>query len=245
MTSQTTAKTHTLRALIELRQRILDGTLSGGTRLLEVALAEDLEISRTPVREAMSRLAEEGLLERAAGGGFAVRSFAYSDVVDTIELRGLLEGTAARLAAERGPSSALMAQMTVVVDRLDGCFGQTEHDVDFASYSELNTEFHVLLSRLSGSAVIEREIERVTRLPFAAPSAFLPNHGRIDSYRKTLVAAQEQHRAIVEAISRREGTRAEALAREHAHAAKRNAQAIFGGETTFSGQMPNLALITS
>jgi GntR family transcriptional regulator of vanillate catabolism len=243
MTSQTTAKTHTLRALIELRQRILDGSLVGGTRLFEVALAEELAISRTPVREAMSRLAEEGLLERAAGGGFAVRSFAYSDVVDTIELRGLLEGTAARLAAERGPSPNLMAEITALVDRLDTCFGQSDHDVDFASYSEMNTEFHLLLSRLSGSAVIEREIERVTRLPFAAPSAFLPNHGRIDSYQRTLVAAQEQHRAIVEAISRREGARAEALAREHAHAAKRNAQAVFGEGSRFTGQLPNLSLI--
>ncbi len=243
MTSQTTAKTHTLRALIELRQRILGGTITGGTRLLEVALAEDLEISRTPVREAMSRLAEEGLLERAPGGGFAVRSFAFSDVVDTIELRGLLEGTAARLAAERGASQALLVQISATVDRLDNCFGPSDHDVDFALYSELNTEFHLLLSRLSGSAVIEREIERVTRLPFASPSAFLTNLGRLDRYGKTLVTAQEQHRAIVDAISRREGGRAEALAREHAHAAKRNALAIFASDANPLGTVPNLAMM--
>ncbi len=74
MPANTATQSHTLRAVIELRQRILSGELAGGTRLLEVAMAEELEISRTPVREAMSRLAEEGLLERSKGGGFLVRS---------------------------------------------------------------------------------------------------------------------------------------------------------------------------
>lgn len=243
MASQTTAKTHTLRALIEVRQRILNGTLSGGTRLFEVALAEDLEISRTPVREAMSRLAEEGLLERAPGGGFAVRSFAYSDVVDTIELRGVLEGTAARLAAERGVAEGRLSQIQTIVKQLDDCFGDTPQDTDLERYSELNAEFHLALSRLSGSAVIEREIERVTRLPFASPSAFLPDHGRLDIFRKTLMPAQEQHRAIVDAIARREGARAEAIAREHAHTAKRNAEQIFGGDQSLRDSLPSLALI--
>ncbi len=73
-------------------------------RLFEVSLAETLEISRTPVREALSRLAEEGLLDRLPNGGFVVRRFGYEDVIDSIELRGVMEGTAARLAAERGAS---------------------------------------------------------------------------------------------------------------------------------------------
>ena len=72
-------------------------------------LAKEFSISRTPIREALSRLAEEGLLERARGGGFVVRSFAIADVLDMIELRGVLEGTAARLAAERGVSAAKLA----------------------------------------------------------------------------------------------------------------------------------------
>ena len=92
--------------------------------------------------------------------------------------------------------------------------------------------------------MIEREIERVTRLPFASPSAFLPSHGRMGGDRKTLMMAQEQHRAIVEAIQRREGARAEALAREHAHTAKRNAEAIFGGDSALRHTVPSLALIS-
>ena len=90
---QTEARTHAIRALIALRRRILSGELSGGTRLYEVPLAEDLQISRTPVREAMSRLVEEGLLERARSGGFVVRSFGVVDVIgsfaagDAVEVR--------------------------------------------------------------------------------------------------------------------------------------------------------------
>ena len=117
-TMEPSGKTHGMRALIELRQED-PGTASfpAGTRLFEVPLAEALAISRTPVREAMSRLAEEGLLDRAQGGGFVVRTFAFADVVDAIELRGVLEGTAARLAAERGVAPAALVRIRNVVAR--------------------------------------------------------------------------------------------------------------------------------
>lgn len=91
-TNREGARTHALRAQIALRQRILNGDYPGGTRLYEVSLAEELAVSRTPVREALSRLAEEGLLVRTRSGGFVVRSFAVADVLDMIELRGVLEG---------------------------------------------------------------------------------------------------------------------------------------------------------
>jgi GntR family transcriptional regulator, vanillate catabolism transcriptional regulator len=224
------ANTHGQRALIDLRQRIVEGALPGGTRLYEVALAEDLGISRTPVREAMSRLAEEGLLERVRSGGFIVRSFALVEVIDTIELRGILEGTAARFAAERGVSEDRMAQMRAILRDLDTLFAPEVEVVDLDRYGELNAEFHRALAALSGSAVIEAEIARVTRLPFASPSAFLPDRSQIDAFRRTLAPAQAQHHALVEAIANREGARAEALAREHARAARVNVEAIFAAD---------------
>lgn len=239
-----TAKTHGMRALIDLRQRILSGALAGGTRLYEVALAEDLNISRTPVREAMSRLAEEGLLERVRGGGFVVRSFALADVIDTIELRGALEGIAARLAAERGVSAAQLDEMRAILRALDACFGEQPSDVDLEGYSELNARFHDTLATLCKSAVFEHEIQRVKRLPFASPSAFLPDVTRIEAFRRTLAPAHEQHHAIVEAIANREGARAEALAREHARAARRNVEYIFSADPQLSGQVPGLALVS-
>ena len=115
------AGTQAMRALAALRARILGGALPGGTRLFEVALAEDLQVSRTPVREALSRLADEGLLERMPHGGFVVRSFSVGDVIDAIELRGLLEGAAARLAAERGPVPERLQAMQDLVGALDSC----------------------------------------------------------------------------------------------------------------------------
>src|SRR5690606_41210103 len=134
---ETGRTTHTLAALMELRKRILNGDFPGGTRLFEVPLAETLQISRTPIREAMSRLAEEGLLDRLANGGFVVRSFTFADVVDAIELRGVLEGTAARLAAERGAPARRLQEMEEVLIQLDDCFGAAPNDVDFEGYSEL------------------------------------------------------------------------------------------------------------
>ena len=140
-------RTHALRAQIILRERILGGDLTGGTRLSEIQLAQDLGISRTPVREALSRLAEEGLLLRHRSGGFLVRSFAVADVLDMIELRGVLEGTAARLAAERGPCPKAMRDARAALVALDGCFGNGPCEVDLHRYGELNTAFHHEIGR--------------------------------------------------------------------------------------------------
>ncbi|MGN6765474.1 MAG: GntR family transcriptional regulator [Rhizobiaceae bacterium] len=237
------ARTHAMRALIALRRRILSGEIAGGTRLYEVPLAEDLQISRTPVREAMSRLVEEGLLERARSGGFVVRSFGVSDVIDAIELRGVLEGTAARLAAERGVAVDDLAQIRDIVARLDECFGVEPGDVEFDLYSDLNAKFHEQLARLCRSKVVEMEVTRASRLPFASPSAFLPDRAKIAAFRLSLNMAQEQHHAIVSAIANREGSRAEALAREHARIARANMQYLLDADGGLMTRMPSLALV--
>src|SRR5690349_22062808 len=139
---QTEAATHGRRAVIELREKILSGELPGGMRLFEVPIAELLDISRTPVREALSRLTEEGLLDRLPSGGFVVRRFGFSDVIDAIELRGVMEGMAARLAAERGVEPEAIEKISETVRLLDDCFGEKLDDVDFDAYSELNERFH-------------------------------------------------------------------------------------------------------
>lgn len=240
--SDSTSSNLTRRAVYELRQRIIQGGLPGGTRLYEVALSEDLQISRTPVREAMSRLAEEGLLERAPGGGFQVRSFSLDDVLDAIELRGVLEGTAARLAAERGAPPEGLAGLRAVLDRLDACFADDGSLSDFDTYSELNALFHQRLAELCGSRVILRELERVCALPFASPSAFVLDRPGRPRATGSLVVAQTQHRALVEAIARRQGARAEAVAREHARTARANLEAGLGARA--ADPFPGHALIT-
>lgn len=240
---ETASNTHATRTVIELRKKIFSGELTGGTRLLEVPLAEELEISRTPLRDAMSRLAEEGLLERGRHGGFVVRKFTYADVIDAIELRGVLEGTAARLAAERGIRPDGLSCIQSVVTQLENCFGEQPGDVDFEAYSKYNAEFHRELAALSGSDMIAREVERVTRLPFASPSAFMPDKADIVAFRRSLHIAQEQHKAIVSAISGREGARAEALAREHARTARRNLEVVMREGGMLKDRVPSLALV--
>jgi GntR family transcriptional regulator, vanillate catabolism transcriptional regulator len=213
---------HSQRALITLRQRILSGALPGGTRLAEVALAAELGISRTPVRAALSRLAEEALLERK-GAGFTVRRFDLADVIDAIELRGVLEGMAARLAAERGAPADKLLEAQLILSGIDLALAAEPLDLD--AYSTLNSRFHDLLAGLAQSPVLRAEITRISGLPFAAPSAFIEDT-RARQLAATLTLAQSQHRALIEAIAAREGARAEAIAREHVRAARRNAEDI-------------------
>lgn len=235
--------THAQRALITLRKRILNGTLPGGTRLYEVVLAEELGISRTPVRDALSRLAAEALLDRAAGGGFVVRSFAVRDVVDTIELRGVLEGTAARLAAERGVPDAILAKAQLLLDEVDTVF--CDDHVDMDGYARLNTQFHFLLAEMAQSDVLVREIGRITALPFASPSAFLDDQSQQLTLARTLIVAQIQHRALLNAITNREGFRAESLAREHARSARRNVEILLEHHSSDSDSVAGLAILST
>src|SRR5215475_4801122 len=94
----------TVRALLKLRDFILSGELKPGDRISELSVVERLGVSRTPIRMALVRLEEEGLLESIPSGGFSVKAFSERDIFDAIELRGTLEGLAARFAAERGVS---------------------------------------------------------------------------------------------------------------------------------------------
>ncbi|WP_297768930.1 GntR family transcriptional regulator [uncultured Roseovarius sp.] len=241
--SKTSANTHTKRALLELREKIINGEIPGGRRLYEVAMAEALQVSRTPAREAMSRLAEEGLLERASGGGFLVRTFTPDDVVDAIELRGVLEGTVARLAAERGVGPAGLAPVHATLDALDICFGSEIDDVDFDKYSGLNQRFHDLLGTLSGSAIMTRELDRVKSLPFASPSAFVPSRSGRRAFRLSLIVAQNQHRGIVQAIEARQGARAESLAREHARIARGSLDYLLSSDEGGGLRLPGRGIV--
>ncbi len=89
-------------ALLRLREMLLSGEFTPGKRLPEIPLANRLGVSRTPLRLALSALEHEGLLEESPTRGYIVRSFQRTDIFDSIEIRGLLEGMAGRLAVERG-----------------------------------------------------------------------------------------------------------------------------------------------
>jgi GntR family transcriptional regulator of vanillate catabolism len=237
------AISQTLKAVLGVRELVFSGDVPPGQRLSEITLSEKLALSRTPVRAALSRLEQEGLLEAIPSGGYAVRAFSEADVTDSIELRGVLEGTAARMAAERGVSPARMAKLHALMAELDDLVTPSGGEFDFQGYMELNAAFHEQLKTLSGSEVISREIDRVTQLPFAGPSAFLEVQNEIPEFRASLVMGQAQHRAIVNAIEMREGARAEALSREHARLARQNLHYLMDHHK-HSAKVPGLSLVS-
>src|SRR6476469_4625324 len=116
---QTGGSSQRMRALVRLRELLLEGAFDPGERLCEVRLVEMLGMSRSPVRLALERLEHEGLLEMRSSRGYFVRAFTPSELKDAIELRGLLEGAAARIAAERGADPARLARMQACCDAME------------------------------------------------------------------------------------------------------------------------------
>lgn len=221
--TQEPGASQTVKAQLRLREMILAGELPGGARIAELAIVERLGVSRTPIRAALMRLEQEGLLEALVNGGYAVRTFSERDVSEAIELRGTLEGLSARLAAERGVAAALLAHARDCLGQIDAVLSQPALDDEaFLRYVTLNQRFHNLLSEMAGSTVITRELERVVSLPFASPSGFVVSQANSPQARDMLIVAQDQHRQVLDAIERREGARAEAIMREHSRIAQRN-----------------------
>ena len=215
----------TVKAQLALRDLILSGELKAGARIAELWLVERLAVSRTPVRLALVKLAEEGLLDALPSGGYAVRDFSESDIHDAIEVRGTLEGLAARMAAERGVSPVLISEARECLDQIDAALAQAElTDDTFSVYVQQNARFHALLSEMAGSALVSRQLDKATALPFASPNGFVMAQSVGPHARDVLVVAQAQHRMVIEAIVQREGSRAESLMREHARIARRNLQ---------------------
>ncbi|GAB2581250.1 GntR family transcriptional regulator [Ramlibacter solisilvae] len=230
-----------VKAQVKLRELILAGELPAGARIAELAIVEKLGMSRTPIRAALMRLEQEGLLEALAGGGYAVRVFSERDVADAIEMRGTVEGLAARLAAERGVPGEILNEARQCLARIDDLLAQPRlNDAAFSRYVELNQRFHTLLREMAGSPVIARELDRVVSLPFASPSAFVAVQAGSAHSRDMLIVAQDQHREVLAAIERREGARAEAIMREHSRLAQRNLREAL---RSHSQRMPGVRLI--
>jgi GntR family transcriptional regulator of vanillate catabolism len=220
---QSTSSSQTARATLALREMLVEGRFHPGERIREVPLAAQLRVSRIPLRLALERLAHEGFLEMRSTRGFVVQQFSTEDIYDAIELRGLLEGAAARLAAERLRSAADLSPMEEASRNIVNLVRRPRLTVEaFKEYITLNEEFHAALLKLSRSRMLRRSIEQVCSLPFASPGAFLERQFVSGDLRELFLIAADQHCGIVEAIANREGLRAEMLTREHARVARRN-----------------------
>jgi GntR family transcriptional regulator, vanillate catabolism transcriptional regulator len=216
------ANSQTTKATLGLRELLLNGAFKPRERVPELRLVEELGVSRTPLRIALMTLEHEGLLETLPGGGFVAREFTRADIDDAIELRGVLEGTAARLAAERLESEGELEPLRDCSRELDAVVHAPSIET-FMEYVRLNEEFHHGFRELAKSPQLDRALEHVLALPFAPPSALLMAvHSALPESWEILLVAQHQHHAIVDAIARREGARADAIAREHARIARRN-----------------------
>lgn len=233
----------TARAQLRLRELIIGGELAPGERVAELPLVERLGVSRTPVRSALVKLADEGLLEALPGGGFVVRAFTEAEVRDAIDIRGTMEGLAARLAAERGVAPGLLAAMREAMDAIDAVLAEPQlDDARFGGYVTHNARWHALLAEAAGSEVVRRQVERAAALPFASPNGFVLARSTGTQARDGLVVAQAQHRAVVQAIEQREGARAEALLREHARLAHDNLRAALANRSALA-RVPGAGLI--
>jgi GntR family transcriptional regulator of vanillate catabolism len=203
-----------------MRQLLIRGEFKPGERIREIPLAARLGVSRIPLRLVLARLEHEGLLEARARRRFLVRQFTIQDIFDVTELRGVLEGTAARLAAERLESKDELGEFYDCIEETDLPLHKLAQGVDWIrGYIPLNERFHAHLLKLAKSPMLCRSLEQVLTLPFASPNAFVTAQAESKDRREALLVSHLQHRAIAEAIANRQGTRAEALAREHSRSA--------------------------
>src|SRR5262249_20490614 len=190
-----------------LRDAIWDGRIAVGERIREEEIARNLGVSRTPVREALHRLQQRGLLVFGAGRGLTVASLSQHQVLQLYAMREILEGSAARFAALHATALEIG-----LLWRLQKELCNTEHEP--TALVTLNRRLHQTIYEaahneylLQTLSVLHDSFALLNSTTFRAPSR------RSES--------DEEHRQIVEAIERRDPDRAESMAREHIRQAQR------------------------
>jgi DNA-binding GntR family transcriptional regulator len=190
-----------------LRAAIRDGSLPPGQRLTEQELARRFGVSRTPIRQALARLEAEGLLTHAPHRGLTVTRPDHAQVVELYVMREILEGAAARLAAKHASETELAA-MAELLEEEPALFG------DAAALAALNQRLHGLLYLAAHNRYLLKSLEQLSAHLALLPS-LLTLEGRAE-------AAHQEHRALLRALTARDGEAAEAAARAHARAAQRH-----------------------
>ncbi|NIA70978.1 GntR family transcriptional regulator [Pelagibius litoralis] len=194
--------------------KILQGEIEPTQRLKDVEWAAKLGVSRTPVREAMRKMQQEGILIPLNQGGYEVRSVTMTDLHDLYRCRSALEVQAVREAAEHfGPKVA--KHFTSLIRMTDQAIERNDLDRVLA----LNSEFHRDLIEQSGNVHLPGLCETIRKLTLFYRTALL-NRAKADARRKKdyvqrLKAKQKEHRAIIKALTEQDGEKAASLMQSH------------------------------
>lgn len=213
----------------ELRRQILTGELAAGERLVELQFAAALNVSRTPLRIAFGELEKEGLLERLPTRGFRVRGFSLDDVAKAVDVRGVLEGLAARILAESGVDAHTLAVLDTCVAQgqaLLASAAERGEPIDATGWIAMNRRFHGTLVKAADNPALGSALEAVSRYPMAGAGS-LGLSGCIPALEFEFIQrAQYDHEDVVRALRNRESARAQALMQEHAHRSRDNKRAL-------------------
>jgi DNA-binding GntR family transcriptional regulator len=216
-----------LRELVfdALREAILSGTLKPGDRLMEVQLAEEMGVSRTPVREAIRKLELEGLVVMVPRKGAYVSGLSLKDAADLFEIRQSLEGLAASLAAERITDEEIKMLEDSFKQLVEATKSQVVEDI-----MKKDADFHQVLFNATRNdrltqiiSNLKEQIDRFRLKSFSNPS-------RMKSILK-------EHKNILDAIKDRDTDRAEKLAKQHIENVETNVMNILRGQKQFEEEL--------
>jgi DNA-binding GntR family transcriptional regulator len=186
-----------------LREAIINGTLRPGERLMEIQLAEELGVSRTPVREAIRKLELEGFVVMVPRKGAYVAGISLKDIADVFEVRAALEALASGLAAERITSEELEELERILVRK-----AEIIAEGSVTEFVQSDTQFHDALYRSSRNQRLIQILNNLQDEIQRFRSVSLAYSGRMQE-------ALEEHRKIVEALAERNISLAQSLAWEH------------------------------
>lgn len=210
----TGASTAADQAYRRLRDAIAAGEYTAGFPLREEALAEITGVSRTPIREALRRLDAEGLVELLPNRGARVATWGVHDVDEIFQLRVLVEGYGARLAANRA-TEARLAELAALCDEMEAEIAR--RNIRAEQVAEINARFHRGVLAAAGSRRLETMAAGVVQRTLTLRTFHLYSP-------EQLTRSCAHHRELLDAIAARDGKWAEAIMRAHLHAGQHTAR---------------------
>ncbi|WP_151741771.1 GntR family transcriptional regulator [Acinetobacter seifertii] len=205
------------QVLLKLRKMIISGELEGGARIAEIPTAELLGVSRQPVRIAFRLLEQEGLLIKNPTRGYTVREISEQLVHDALEVRGVLEGLAAKTLAEQGLSEEQKKTLQHCIQETEKLFNDKDEfgDAELEHYHHFNVIFHDTIIEGAQNVALIQALAKNNQLPMASAQAITYDQNQALSEYRRLHYAHLQHCSIFDALVHRQAGRAETLMREH------------------------------